>query len=388
VRSGKPTQCYVDESIQLESGFVVSAFVFANGRFDRKVASALRAAGLVPGKDEFKSGARMDANPSMRKARGSLLKLAGSETQVAVFVGPHEPGILGKHSLQALQSILVRNGIRPSDLTIFFDEGMFPSVREAARLHSLFHFLKPARLLPSENSRIRLGVQVADAVAHSWGQIVKEAVTGKAKMIDIGGRGTGYAKGQMAPLGWDLLMTLRYALLTRPMTQNGEEYFPATDPVVLDPMSDDPVTYGQNPTLLGWGRAGGTGSGRRAATCCGAGTRPSLAGLHPLATHTDDLPSARFVRWVLGRCPSSPRREPARPFARILDENVQRGYLREPPSAASPCRSSRLQGVPLEQRFDARSGATHSGREAPPCVRTELVPDPALELAGVPVETF
>ena len=84
----------------------MSAFVFANGRFDRKVASALRAAGLVPGKDEFKSGARMDANPSMRKARGSLLKLAGSETQVAVFVGPHEAGTFGKHSLQALQSIL------------------------------------------------------------------------------------------------------------------------------------------------------------------------------------------------------------------------------------------------------------------------------------------
>jgi len=195
----------------------------------------------------------MDANPSMRKARGSLLKLAGSETQVAVFVGPHEAGTLGKHSLQALQSILVRNGIQPSNLTIFFDEGMFPSVREAARLHSLFRFLKPARLLPSENSRIRLGVQVADAVAHSWGQIIKEAVTGKAKMIDIGGRGTGYAKGEMAALGWNLLMTLRYALLTRPMTQNGEEYLPATDPVVLDPMNDDPVTYSQNPTLLGWG---------------------------------------------------------------------------------------------------------------------------------------
>ena len=174
-------------------------------------------------------------------------------THVAMFVGPYERGSLGKHSLQALQSILVRNGIRPSGLTMYFDEDIFSSVREAARLQKLFHFLTPARIFPKEDSRLRLGIQVADAVAHSCGQIVKEAVSGKVKMIDIGGRGTGYGKGEKAPLGWKLVTTLRYALLTRPMTQNGETYAAATDPVILDPMHDDPVNYGQHPILLGWG---------------------------------------------------------------------------------------------------------------------------------------
>jgi len=238
---------------RLQCGFVVTAFVFANGRFYTRIAAVLQKAGLSPSKDEFKSSARMDRNPAMQAARDGLLRLAGSETHVAMFVGPHERGSLGKHSLQALQSILVRNGIRPSGLNVYFDEDIFPSAREATRLRSLFHFLAPARIFPKEDSRRRLGIQVADAVAHSWGQIVKEAVTGKVKMIDVGGRDTGYAKGERAALGWKLLMTLRYALLTRPMIQNGGAYVAATDPVVLDPVNDDPVDYGQHPILLGWG---------------------------------------------------------------------------------------------------------------------------------------
>jgi hypothetical protein len=100
---------------------------------------------------------------------------------------------------------------------------------------------------------VRLGIQVADAVAHSFGQILKEELSGKVKLIDIGGPNSGYAPGTQAPLGWSLLMTLRHALMTRWMVYNGERYDAATDPVVLDPVRDDPVDYGQHPILLGWG---------------------------------------------------------------------------------------------------------------------------------------
>ena len=252
-RDRPPTHCYVDESVQTASGFVVSAFVFASGRFDQQVAKALTKAGLKPRRDEFKSSARMDANPRMRAARDGLLALAGSKTRVAVFFGPYKRAALGKHSLQALQSVLVRNGIRPSRLDVYFDEDIFSNTKEATRLHQVFHFLRSARIHPRENSRLRLGIQVADAVAHSFGQILKEELTGKPKLVEIGGPDTGYAPGTKAPLGWHLLMTLRYALMTRPMVYNGEHYVAAPDPVVLDPVNDDPVIYGQHPIMLGWG---------------------------------------------------------------------------------------------------------------------------------------
>lgn len=254
----RPTQCYIDESMHPSEGFVVISFVFASGRFNSSVSRKLVRSGLDPRTEEYKSGTRMDNNPSMRRARDALLNLAGSETKVAIYVGPFNSTSidrpkLGKDSLQALQSILLRNDIRPSNLSVYFDEEIFPSVEEAVRLHKVFHYLRACRIHAREDSRCRLGIQVADVIAHTFAQIVKEHVTGTQKMVEIGGEGTGYTKGTKAPLGWDLLMNLRYALYTRPMVYNGERYRVLSDPVILDPINDDPVNYGQNPILLGWG---------------------------------------------------------------------------------------------------------------------------------------
>jgi hypothetical protein len=245
--------CYVDESIHHSCGFVATSFVFAGESFEKTVQEVLRDAGLSPPSQEFKSSARMDSNSNMQLARNGLLALAGSKAKVAVFFGAFNRATLGKHTLQALQSVVVRNGINPAVLSVYCDEEIFPSEKEALRLHGLFHFLRQCRIYPRENSRKRLGIQVADAVAHSFGRILKEELTGKQKLVDIGGPGTGYEEGTLAPLGWELLMTLRYGLMTRPMVQGGESYDAAMDPVVLDPENDDPVAYGQHPVLLGWG---------------------------------------------------------------------------------------------------------------------------------------
>jgi hypothetical protein len=244
--------CYVDESIHDSCGFVATAFVFAGEDFERTVEKVLRDAGLSP-PEEFKSSARMDSNSIMQLARSGLLSLAGSKAKIAVFFGTFNRATLGKHTLQALQSAVVRNGINPAKLSVYCDEEIFPSEKEALRLHSLFDFLSGCRIYPRENSRNRLGIQVADAVAHSFGQILKEELTGKQKLVDIGRPETGYEEGTMAPLGWELLMTLRYGLMTRPMVQGGKPYDPGMDPVVLDPDNDDPAVYGQHPVLVGWG---------------------------------------------------------------------------------------------------------------------------------------
>jgi len=251
--NNRPTQCFVDESVQSACGFVATAFVFGSGRFDQAAERVLRQAGLKPREEEFKSSARMDADPRMQAARHGLMALADSKARVAVFFGPYHRNSLGKDSLQALQSTLVRNGIRPSRLNVYFDQDIFASPREATRVHQLFHFLRSARVHSQEDSRLRLGIQVADAVAHCFGQIVKEELTGTRKIVDIGGPGTGYIPGTMAPLGWSLLMNLRHALMTRPMVQQGGQYSAWPDPVILDPVHDDPVNYGRHPILLGWG---------------------------------------------------------------------------------------------------------------------------------------
>ena len=115
-------------------------------------------------------------------------------------------------------------------MSVYCDEEIFPSMKEAMRLHGLFHFLNQCTIYPREDSRKRLGIQVADAVAHSFGRILKEELTGKQKFVDIGGPGTGYEEGTLVPLGWELLMTLRYSLMTRPMVEGGESYNAGIDP--------------------------------------------------------------------------------------------------------------------------------------------------------------
>lgn len=245
--------CYVDESIHNDFDFVVTAFVFSPPNFNENVFQALKDAGLSPPTDEFKSSARMDENPEMRKARSKIQELAVSQTKIAVFFDHFERETIGKHSLQALQSVLVRNGIDPRKIVIFFDEDIFPSEQEALRLQKLFHYLEFKNFFPREDSKIRYGIQVADSIAHCFGQILKEELSGQKKLVDIGGEKTGYAKGEMASLGWELLMRFRHCLLTRPMIYNGEKYNEATDPIILDPVNDDPVNYGQHPILNGWG---------------------------------------------------------------------------------------------------------------------------------------
>jgi len=251
--SKQPNCCFVDESIYDALGIVVTAFVFSDSQFEKQVIEALKEAGLNVPHEEYKSSARMDSNEHMRNARDKLLSLAGNSSRIAVFFGPFSRRRLGRQTLQAVQSVLLRNSIEPSSLTIYFDQEIFPSEEEANRLKAIFHYLEGSQIHAHEDSRACVGIQVADAVAHSFGQMIKESLSGKQKMIDIGGPNTGYPAGTEAPLGWSLLMTLRYALLTRPIVYNGEQYSPQCDPVVLDPMNDDPVAFAQHPTLLGWG---------------------------------------------------------------------------------------------------------------------------------------
>jgi hypothetical protein len=253
MRSYKFTHCYIDESIHNSVGLVVTAFIFTNDTFSKDVTETLQKAGLNPPQDEFKSSSRMDTNEKMRKGRENLLALAGNKSKIAVFFGPFHRSHLGRQTFQALQSVLIRNAIQPESISVHFDEEIFPSQKEADCLHALFHSLKGCKIFACEDSRICVGIQVADAVAHSFGQIIKESLTDKRKMIDIGGPNTGYQEGTEAPLGWSLLMNLRYALFTRPVVYNGKPYPATSDPVIIDPMRDDPVDFGIHPILLGWG---------------------------------------------------------------------------------------------------------------------------------------
>jgi hypothetical protein len=255
VAKNAPTHCYIDESIHETLGFVALAYVFAAEDLNDSVAAALAASGIDPEREEFKSGARMVDNLRMRTARDALLDVINKRTAVAVVFAPRHPFFLpplGKQCLQALQSVLIRNAIQPHGLEIHIDQGIFASPREAEQLVALFRFLRPATFRTMEVSNRCRRIQLADLLAHTFAQIVREATTDTPKLIDVGGPDTGYAEGTQMPLSTWLLMGIRYVILARRMVSEGEDFDPASDPVILGP-NDDPVRYGQNPESFGWG---------------------------------------------------------------------------------------------------------------------------------------
>lgn len=241
---------FVDESVHQALGFAIAAFVVAGRDLEDEVAGVLQSNDLEPGRDEFKSGALMLANPKMQGVRGELLGLAATRTRIAVLISRAHPRETLVHDLVwACELMIRRNGLNPEGFDAFFDQGLLP-VSARARMTQC---LRGARLHPDADSRIVLGIQVADAVAHTVAQVLREQLKETPKIVTIGEE-SGYENGTEVGLGWSLLMTLRYGFFVRPQVYPhlGDQIDADRDPVVLAP-DDDPVEVGQHPDLLGWG---------------------------------------------------------------------------------------------------------------------------------------
>ena len=244
--------CFIDESVHRNLGFAASAFVFSSSDLDVHIAEVLQRRGLDPRRDEFKSGARMVGNAPLQEIRADLFDLIRRHTHLAVVFGPTDRGgRLGRHCLQALQSVLVRNGISPVDLNVFFDNGIFPSQAEARALWSLYSFLAPADFHPAEDSRVCRGIQAADLAAHTFAQVLRDELLPEPRRVAFDPDFPGEPPGSLR-LSMLLLGNIRRAVLSRRIVVGGEHYDPATDPVVFGP-DDDFTVYGAEPEVFGWG---------------------------------------------------------------------------------------------------------------------------------------
>jgi hypothetical protein len=193
----------------------------------------------------------MEGNAVQQNLRETLLVIAGQHTRVAVAVSPAAGRAeLGEWCVQTLGTIIRKNGFHEASFDAHFDEGILRSL--AGPAVSKLEALCDVTIQPKDDSRTCMGLQVADVVAHATGQMIREAVTGRHKMVCIGGPDTGYADGERAALGWSLKTSLRYSLLRRPIVHPGQVFHPDTDPIVVD-AGEDYVTVAQHPDVSGWG---------------------------------------------------------------------------------------------------------------------------------------
>jgi hypothetical protein len=182
---------YFDESIHPRGRFTLGAFAYSEDPLDPFVSEALRANGLIPRVDEFKSRMRMDHSPQHKAAREALHSLIREYCRIALVVAPDHPrDLLGREALRGLDKIVRTNRFRSSRHNVFFDEGIFTETNVAGEAATRLRSLEGCKFHFEQRSHEILGLQVADLIAHTCATMLMAQiglVTKKVKIDDNSG---------------------------------------------------------------------------------------------------------------------------------------------------------------------------------------------------------
>jgi len=204
---------YFDDSRHQNAGFDLGAFVYCKNDPSHEVAGLLRESGLVPFKDEYKSGRSIRRYPEYRSIRAGLFSFL-REARIAVVVTPTaHPYVLGQEALILLQKVLahplVRGGDKPS---VYFDEGLFPSRKAAEQLAARSELDQLCQIEFEQDSVACPGIQLADLVAHTCSMMLVEQLGHKQKVL-MAGPESGYPLGTEVTLGYEMWARLRSQFL-------------------------------------------------------------------------------------------------------------------------------------------------------------------------------
>lgn len=189
---------FVDESIHQDLDFICVSFVFSTEDPRPEIERALRHTGLEPELDEYKSGIRMVDKPHLHGLRQDIGGIAMG-CRFAVYVAPLSELARLQGSVVDVAKVIVRANSLATPQDLFIDEGM-------AGRHSSY----PSELVVHTgcDSKLILGVQLADYVAYHCALLLKARLTGVVKSQKIDGTPHPMA-GKDVPLDWLVWTDLR-----------------------------------------------------------------------------------------------------------------------------------------------------------------------------------
>lgn len=209
---------YVDDTIQTKGGFVLGAVVYSKNDLTPAVFDAIKAAGLRPGIDEFKSGAHMQSRPERQRLR-DLLKETIQRVGVGVVVAPYSRRAdLGEEVLVGLKKFIIANKMAAKPHEIFLDEGIECSQASLDAFTGDGDAL--LRVHRNQDSRVIGGIQIADLAAHSMGIMLLEHQGLTTKKVKAG-ENSGYDPDLEVEIGFEMWATLRYTFLKAPQPNPG-----------------------------------------------------------------------------------------------------------------------------------------------------------------------
>ncbi|QAT87454.1 hypothetical protein EJ065_5924 [Corallococcus coralloides] len=229
---------YFDDSKHERLGqFALGALVFHGEDPTPKIEQAIRAVGLEPFKDEFKSSANMSRRPEQAALREQLFAIGG---RIALVVCPYSAvGELGTYGLRAIETILQNEtALARMEHDAFFDAEIFGSVSKANERFRSSALVGRVRGHFEQDSAKILGIQLADLVAHTCSQMLLEQFGLKEKWVKAG-ENSGYDPEIEVNLGFELWARTRYNWFTGP-----SPIIPDEGPIEIEHMTVPVLGYG------------------------------------------------------------------------------------------------------------------------------------------------
>lgn len=223
---------FFDESIHPKGGFIVGAFVCTEREPTKMLRTALQDAGIQPGIDEYKSGAHVGRDPRQILARDGIDGVVGALARIALMVTPLvTPDILGEEALAALRIFLDANGLAQRSHHVYLDQGIFSRPTRAFELAAGIGIPARCTLHPEMDSRVVLGIQMADLVAHRTATMLLQELGVITKTVKAGDN-SGYDADMDIDLGFELWAGLRRSFFVQPFDPDSDAYEEVPYPVV------------------------------------------------------------------------------------------------------------------------------------------------------------
>ncbi len=166
---------YIDESIQHDLGYICVGFAYCETSPDEAIRSAIIDAGLVPGRDEYRSGARMVNADARRGLRESIAQIVLQDCKLGLYIAPvRERPYLLDAVVETADQIVRRNHL-PVPQTVYVDGGIHGQTKHIDG--------STLNLILECDSKNVLGVQLADYVAYHCSYLMKCAVKGTSKKV-------------------------------------------------------------------------------------------------------------------------------------------------------------------------------------------------------------
>jgi len=217
---------YFDESIHERGGFILGAWVFSDKDLTLLTSEAIKSVGLEPGRDEFKSGRRMDRDATQRRLRERLKGLLAGTRLGLVIIPACGRATLGNEALAGLVKIVNANGLDRVHHDVFLDQGVAFENKSAALRQAETRF--PLHVYVEQDSRRVSGLQIADLAAHTMAVMFLETLGFVTKTVKAGSS-SGYDPDLDVELGFELWASIRYQFFTQdrpdPFTKDLTEGF-------------------------------------------------------------------------------------------------------------------------------------------------------------------